>query len=52
MGLESDELAVMAQSGHVHGLTGLRVLDVSILPDCQRTVLKVFSTRGDQLPEA
>jgi 5-(hydroxymethyl)furfural/furfural oxidase len=30
----SDALAVVDQYGHVYGLTGLRVMDASILPDC------------------
>jgi choline dehydrogenase-like flavoprotein len=34
MGPEADALAVVDQYGRVHGLTGLRVVDASILPDC------------------
>jgi 5-(hydroxymethyl)furfural/furfural oxidase len=34
MGPESDALAVVDQYGRVHSLTGLRVVDASILPDC------------------
>jgi choline dehydrogenase-like flavoprotein len=35
MGPESDALAVKVQYGRVHGLNGSRVVDASILPDCQ-----------------
>ena len=36
MGPESDPLAVVDQYGRVHGLSGLRVVDASIMPDCIR----------------
>ena len=36
MGPESDSLAVVSQTGKVHGLGGLRVADASIMPDCVR----------------
>jgi choline dehydrogenase len=36
MGPESDSLAVVSQTGKVHGLEGLRVADASIMPDCVR----------------
>lgn len=36
MGPAADPLAVVDQYGRVHGLTGLRVADASILPDCPR----------------
>jgi choline dehydrogenase len=36
MGLESDPLAVVNQYGQVHGIEGLRVADLSIMPDCPR----------------
>tara|TARA_Y100001001_G_scaffold131104_1_gene130557 strand:- start:955 stop:1653 length:699 start_codon:yes stop_codon:yes gene_type:complete len=36
MGPESDSMAVLDQYCHVRGLTGLRVVDVSVLPDCIR----------------
>jgi len=51
MGPEPAVLAVVDQDGRMHGPTGLRVMDASILPDCQRP--KHYGpTRGDQLPEA
>jgi len=36
MGLKSDPMAVVDQYCHVHGLEGIRVVDVSVLPDCVR----------------
>jgi 5-(hydroxymethyl)furfural/furfural oxidase len=36
MGLPSDPMAVVDQHGRVHGLSGLRVADASIMPDCPR----------------
>ena len=36
MGPTADHLAVVDQAGRVHGLEGLRVVDVSIMPDCVR----------------
>ncbi len=36
MGPSSDPLAVVDQRGRVHGVTGLRVVDASIMPDCVR----------------
>ena len=36
MGPESDPMAVVDQYCRVHGLEGLRVVDVSVLPDCIR----------------
>ena len=36
MGPDSDPKAVVDQYCHVHGLEGLRVVDVSVLPDCIR----------------
>jgi choline dehydrogenase len=36
MGPDSDPLAVVDQYCRVHGLEGLRVVDVSVLPDCVR----------------
>ncbi|CAI7990730.1 Uncharacterized GMC-type oxidoreductase in thcA 5'region [Geodia barretti] len=36
MGLAEDSMAVVDQYCRVHGLEGLRVVDVSVLPDCIR----------------
>ena len=36
MGPSSDPMAVVGQSGRVHGLEGLSVVDASIMPDCTR----------------
>ena len=36
MGLKSDPMSVVDQYCHVHGLDGIRVVDVSVLPDCVR----------------
>jgi choline dehydrogenase len=36
MGPSSDSLAVVSQTGKVHGIDGLRVADASIMPDCVR----------------
>jgi choline dehydrogenase-like flavoprotein len=36
MGPSSDSLAVVSQTGKVHGIEGLRVADASIMPDCVR----------------
>jgi choline dehydrogenase len=36
MGPSSDRLAVVSQTGQVHGIEGLRVADASIMPDCVR----------------
>ena len=36
MGPSSDPLAVVDQTGRVHGLEGLRVADASLMPDCIR----------------
>jgi choline dehydrogenase len=36
MGPSTDPLAVVAETGRVHGLEGLRVADASIMPDCIR----------------
>ncbi len=36
MGPETDPMAVVDQTGKVHGLDGLRVVDASIMPDCVR----------------
>ena len=43
MGPVSDALAVVDQYGLVHGLTGLRVVDASILPDCPRANTNVVT---------
>jgi choline dehydrogenase-like flavoprotein len=36
MGAASDPMAVVNQYGQVHGIAGLRVADLSIMPDCPR----------------
>ena len=36
MGPASDDMAVVDQYGHVHGLDAIRVVDASIMPDCIR----------------
>jgi choline dehydrogenase-like flavoprotein len=36
MGPDSDAMAVTDQYGRVHGVQGLRVCDLSVLPDCVR----------------
>ena len=36
MGPSADPLAVVNQQGQVHGITGLRVVDASVMPDCIR----------------
>ena len=36
MGLKSDPMSVVDQYCHIHGLEGIRVVDVSVLPDCVR----------------
>ena len=36
MGPPSDPLAVADQSGRVHGIDGLRIVDASLMPDSVR----------------
>ncbi len=36
MGTKSDPMAVVNQYGQVHGINGLRIADLSIMPDCPR----------------
>lgn len=36
MGPDTDPLAVADQSGRVHGVDGLRIVDASLMPDCVR----------------
>jgi 5-(hydroxymethyl)furfural/furfural oxidase len=43
MGPAADAMAVVDQYGHVHGLSGLRVVDASILPDCPRANTNVVA---------
>jgi choline dehydrogenase len=54
MGPSSDPLAVVDQVGNVHGLTGLRIVDASIMPECVRanihaTVLMLAEKIADNL---
>jgi len=41
MGPMSDPMAVVSQTGKVHGIEGLRVADASIMPDCVRSNINV-----------
>jgi choline dehydrogenase len=43
MGPATDTMAVVDQFGQVHGLSGLRVVDASILPDCPRANTNVVT---------
>jgi choline dehydrogenase-like flavoprotein len=36
MGAADDPMAVVNQYGQVHGIDGLRIVDLSIMPDCPR----------------
>jgi len=36
MGAADDSMAVVNQYGQVHGIEGLRIADLSIMPDCPR----------------
>jgi choline dehydrogenase len=52
MGPASDAMAVVDQYGHVHGLTGLRVVDAAILPDCPRANTNVVTMMlGERLAD-
>ena len=41
MGPNSDPMAVVDQYGKVHGISGLRVVDASIMPECVRANINV-----------
>ena len=41
MGPATDPMAVVSQTGKVHGIEGLRVADASIMPDCVRSNINV-----------
>ena len=41
MGPNSDPMAVVDQYGQVHGISGLRVVDASIMPECVRANINV-----------
>ena len=43
MGPDSDEMAVVDQYGNVRGVEGLRVADISIMPDCVRANTNVIA---------
>lgn len=52
MGPPSDEMAVVDQYGHVHGLSGLRIADASIMPDCPRANTNVVTMMiGERLAD-
>ncbi len=52
MGSASDPMAVVDQYGKVHGLTGLRVVDASIMPDCVRANTNVTTmVIGEQVSD-
>ena len=36
MGPQSDNMSVVDESGKVYGLSNIRVIDASIMPDCVR----------------
>ena len=41
MGPEEDNMAVVDQSGRIHGADGIRVVDASIMPECVRANINV-----------
>jgi choline dehydrogenase len=52
MGPVSDPLAVVSQTGQVHGIEGLRIADASIMPDCVRANTNATSMLiGERLAE-
>ena len=52
MGSASDPMAVVDQYGKVHGVTGLRVVDASIMPDCIRANTNVTTmVIGEQVSD-
>ena len=52
MGPADDPLAVVDQSGRVHGIEGLRVADASVMPDCVRANTNVTAMLiGERIAE-
>ncbi len=52
MGLAKDPGAVVDQFGKVHGVEGLRIADVSIVPDCPRSNTNVIAmTIGERVAD-
>jgi choline dehydrogenase len=52
MGPPSDPLAVVDQTGKVHGIDGLRIADASIMPDCVRANTNATSMMiGERIAE-
>ena len=52
MGPEFDPMAVVDQYGKVYGVTGLRVADASIMPDCIRANTNVTTMAiGEQVSD-
>lgn len=52
MGRETDDMAVVDQSGRVRGVEGLRVADASIMPDCTRPNINMTAIMiGERIAE-
>lgn len=50
MGPTTDPMAVVDQYGRVHGVSGLRVIDASIMPDCPRANTNVATMMLGETP--